>query len=73
MFDTNGTAAPIMGIALIYVADLNVTSSSSGVQTASPSAPTTSGAEAGAVLGMGRIGVVVYIAWSWVVIMGTVL
>ncbi|KAK4541809.1 hypothetical protein LTR36_007341 [Oleoguttula mirabilis] len=71
MLDTNGTAAPIMGIALVYVADLNVTGTSSGSGAASPVATSTSGVGAGAVLEMGSFGIMC-LGFGWIIVMGTV-
>ena len=54
MFDMNGTAAPIMGIALVYVADLNVTIAASGSSTGNVTS--TSGSERSLGLGIGSVG-----------------
>ncbi|TKA64965.1 hypothetical protein B0A55_09906 [Friedmanniomyces simplex] len=74
MLDANGTAAPIMGIALVYVADLNVTSTSSASGgSGTPSSSSTSTSGAGAVLAMGSEGMMMCLGLGWMVLMGTML
>ena len=50
MLDTNGTAAPIMGIALVYVAEMNVTitnTQASGTASGAASSASSTGTSAG--------------------------
>ncbi|KAK5133623.1 hypothetical protein LTR08_007571 [Meristemomyces frigidus] len=69
MLDANGSAASLMGIALVYVAELNVTTTSSGSGAASTNATSTSGAGAGVVLEKGIVGVMICL--GWIVAVGT--
>ncbi|KAK1060674.1 hypothetical protein LTR74_011689 [Friedmanniomyces endolithicus] len=74
MLNINGSAADIMGIAIIYVANLNVTVTAAPNTTSasgSLSASVTSKSGAGSLAAMGSVGMMC-LGLGWMVLMGTV-